>query len=190
MEEDIWSPTYGMKGKLDATVQASITSPSPSTFSRNANKTSTPAQISKSHPAPFEIKTGRTIAGTEHRAQTLLYTLLTSERYATPVESGLLYYTQTDEVVRVPVARNEIRGLISGRNLLAGFVARRGKGTFKWGKKEKVVEPEPAVAEAEVEPFLPTTIDDERICGRCYQVDACMLYRKVRSALVHQLTWR
>lgn len=27
--------------------------------------------------------------------------------------------------------------------------------------------------------FLPETIDDARICQRCYQVDACMLYRRV-----------
>lgn len=30
---------------------------------------------------PFEIKTGRTVAALEHRAQTMLYTLLMSDRY-------------------------------------------------------------------------------------------------------------
>lgn len=30
---------------------------------------------------PFEIKTGRMVGGIEHRAQTMLYTILVSERY-------------------------------------------------------------------------------------------------------------
>lgn len=33
-------------------------------------------------PTPFEIKTGRTNAGMEHRAQTMLYTLLMEDRYS------------------------------------------------------------------------------------------------------------
>ncbi|KIM72845.1 hypothetical protein PILCRDRAFT_736976 [Piloderma croceum F 1598] len=171
VEEDIWSPTYGLKGKLDATVQACITSPSPPTpFTLSS---STPSTIKTNHPAPLEIKTGRAIAGTEHRAQTLLYTLLASERYATAVPSGLLYYTQSEEVVRVPVGWNEIRGLIGVRNLLAGFVVRRGSA--RSGRKGK--------GEVMEEPFLPPTIDDERTCKRCYALDTCMLYRKVSSCL-------
>lgn len=164
VEEDIWSPTYGLKGKLDATVQALISSP-PSLPTQTRSTTT--------HPTPLEIKTGRAIAGTEHRAQTLLYTLLASERYATPVPAGLLYYTQSEEVVKVPANRNEIRALLAQRNLLAGFVVRRSRGrTGKSGKKREVdIE----------EPFLPATLDSERVCGRCYALDTCMLYRKVCS---------
>jgi hypothetical protein len=32
-------------------------------------------------PMPFEIKTGRAVGVMEHRAQTMLYTLLMEERY-------------------------------------------------------------------------------------------------------------
>jgi len=85
-----------------------------------------------------------------------------------------LYYTQSEEVVRVPVGWNEIRGLIGVRNLLAGFVVRRGSGSGRKGKGEEV-----AVEES----FLPPTIDDERTCKRCYALDICMLYRKVSSRL-------
>lgn len=162
VEEDIWSPTYGLKGKLDATVQVLISSPL--TLPTHARRTIT-------HPTPLEIKTGRAIAGIEHRAQTLLYTLLASERYATHIPAGLLYYTQSEEVVKVPVNRNEVRALLAQRNLLAGFVVRRSQGrTGKSGKR----------AEVDIEePFLPATIDSERVCGRCYALDTCMLYRKV-----------
>jgi DNA replication ATP-dependent helicase Dna2 len=68
----------------------------------------------------------------------------------------------------VPVGRNEMRGLVGGRNLLAGFVVRRGQGKTGKGEGE--------------DPFLPRTIDDERTCKRCYALDTCMLYRKVHSS--------
>ncbi|KAI0056156.1 Dna2-domain-containing protein [Artomyces pyxidatus] len=158
VEEDIWSPTYGLKGKLDASVQASISSlPSSST----SFLTLPPI----SRPVPLEIKTGRAVAGMEHRAQTMLYTLLMSERYGVPVNEGLLYYTQSEEVIAVPAARHEMRALVSVRNSIAEWMTRR----FRVGEGEGLHAPGK---------FLPETINDERICGRCYAVDACMLYRK------------
>ncbi|KAI6101441.1 Dna2-domain-containing protein [Pisolithus croceorrhizus] len=153
VEEDIWSPKYGLKGKLDASVQVVITE---TTTVQHAKK----APVLSSHTMPFEIKTGRSIAGMEHRAQTMLYTLLSEERYGVEVPSGLLYYTQSEEVVRVPRGRNELRALIITRNEMAGYMMRRTKPN--------------KVQEA----FLPATIDDERICKKCYALDACMLYRK------------
>ncbi|KIK93881.1 hypothetical protein PAXRUDRAFT_33817 [Paxillus rubicundulus Ve08.2h10] len=153
VEEDIWSPTYGLKGKLDASVQAVIAE---STIDKYVKK----EPLLSTHTMPFEIKTGRSIAGMEHRAQTMLYTLLAEERYGVEVPSGLLYYTQSEEVVRVPRGRNELRGLINARNEMAAYVMRRVN-------LSKVPEP-----------FLPPTIDDERTCKKCYAVDPCMLYRK------------
>lgn len=156
IEEDIWSPTYGLKGKIDASVQAVISdiedSSNPFTIAR-------PKRTTFTHAAPLEIKTGRAVAGMEHRAQTMLYTLLMSERYGMDVPSGLLYYTQSEEVVRVPTAKNEVRALMMKRNELAGYMMRRVRQESK--------------------PFLPPTIDDIRVCGRCYAVDTCMLYRRV-----------
>lgn len=172
VEEDIWSPTYGLKGKLDATVHAVISDPAPSTpFSRG-----NPERALASGPVPLELKTGRAVAGLEHRAQTMLYTLLLSERYGVDVPSGLLYYTQSEEVVRVPRMRNEIRGLIGARNEMAGFMMRRMRLRKAKGSSTKADE-----RDVEDEPFLPPTIDDERVCKRCYVVSSCMLYRKVCS---------
>lgn len=113
----------------------------------------------------------------EHRAQTMLYTLLVSERYGVSVKEGLLYYTQNDEVVRVPRGWNEIRGLIGGRNELAAYMMRRMRNTVGSRKGEDRVG---NIEELE-EPFLPPTIDDERVCKRCYALETCMLYRKVRT---------
>lgn len=47
-------------------------------------------------------------------------------------------------------------------------------------------------AEAEPEedrPLLPAPIDEERSCKRCYAVDACMLFRKVRSLPALSKRW-
>ncbi|KZT00075.1 Dna2-domain-containing protein [Laetiporus sulphureus 93-53] len=176
IEEDIWSPTYGIKGKVDASVQALISDSDTSLtdiFGRSAT--------TQSWVMPFEIKTGRPGAGMEHRAQTMLYTLLMAERYCSEVPSGLLYYTRSDEVVRVPAVRNEVRALIVARNEMAAYMMRRIR--FHTVKSESKVSVEDgAVADVEdtreVEPFLPPTIDDSWQCGKCYALNTCMLYRK------------
>ncbi|KAJ7109745.1 DNA replication factor Dna2-domain-containing protein [Mycena crocata] len=168
IEEDIWSPIWGLKGKIDATVLAVIS---------DSNSPHGKAVVT-SGPKPFEIKTGRPVAGLEHRAQTMLYTLLTEERYGAEVSSGLLFYTQSEEVVRVPAARNDVKGLIGARNEMAVYMTRR------------IQKPERRKAESgtkpldTAEPFLPPTIDDERVCKRCFALDTCMLYRKAVENVV------
>lgn len=174
VEEDIWSPTYGLKGKLDASVETVIgESSSGGTYLQKHMRPAPPPL--RTAPMPLEIKTGRATAGLEHRAQTMLYTLLMSERYGMDISSGLLYYTQSEEVLEVPRARNELRGLMMARNDMAAWMMRR---MSKEGSKK--VHKETEVEEA----FLPATIDDERICKRCYTLDTCMLYRKVREFYV------
>lgn len=64
VEEHIWSPNYGLKGNVDATVQATIKD----------------GPTSRVLTVPFELKTGKR-ANESHVAQTALYTLLTSDRY-------------------------------------------------------------------------------------------------------------
>jgi DNA replication ATP-dependent helicase Dna2 len=161
-----------LRGKIDASVQAVVTKTSTKpAFGFKSSTTAGPT--TRETPMPFEIKTGRSLGAVEHRAQTMLYTLLMSERYGVDVTSGLLYYTQTEEVVEVPLARNELRGLIMARNELASWMARRAP------KDKERNEPAQLIVEVE-EAFLPPTIDDERACKRCYVLDTCMLYRKVR----------
>lgn len=181
VEENIWSPTYGLKGKIDATVHSIISQPKVSSnpLGRRLQKGSDMETMTGA--VPFEIKTGRSVAGIEHRAQTMLYTLLIAERYHQQVDAGLLYYTQKEEVVRVPVVRNELRALIMARNDLAGYMRRR----HQLGE-ESVNDIEESV--------LPPSIDDERVCKKCFVVDTCMLYRRVSFfrlsaiwSLVHSL---
>ena len=64
VEEKVWSPLYGLKGNIDATVQVTLVND----------------EHEKTLTVPFELKTGKN-ANAAHRAQTSLYTLLLSNRY-------------------------------------------------------------------------------------------------------------
>ena len=64
VEEKVWSPIFGLKGNVDATVQVKL---------RNGTNEATLT-------VPFELKTGKH-SSAAHKAQTSLYTLLLSDRY-------------------------------------------------------------------------------------------------------------
>ncbi|OJJ40513.1 hypothetical protein ASPWEDRAFT_218869 [Aspergillus wentii DTO 134E9] len=65
VEEHIWSPMYGLKGNIDATVQVACHD----------------GESDKNLVIPLELKTGKRDTNQAHRAQTALYTLLLSDRY-------------------------------------------------------------------------------------------------------------
>lgn len=108
VEEHIWSPMYGLKGNIDATVQAVMKAPGEA-----SHRTLT---------VPLEFKTGKKDNNESHRAQTALYTLLFSDRYDIKVTCGVLYYLETAKTFRVERVRNEIRHMIIQRNELACYV--------------------------------------------------------------------
>lgn len=108
VEEHVWSPMYGLKGNIDATVQAQM----------DNEKKGQPLTL----VVPLELKTGMKDNKEAHRAQTALYTLLLSDRYDVEVTSGILYYMQTSKTFRIQGVRNEIRQMLIWRNLLASYV--------------------------------------------------------------------
>jgi DNA replication ATP-dependent helicase Dna2 len=65
VEEHVWSPMYGLKGNIDATVQVTMQDD----------------QGERTLTVPFEVKTGRNSSNAAHVAQTALYNLLLSNRY-------------------------------------------------------------------------------------------------------------
>lgn len=108
LEEHIWSPMYGLKGNIDATVQAQMKLPGESEI--------------RTLVVPLELKTGKRDSVEQHRVQTALYTLLLTDRYDINVTSGVLYYMETSKTFRVEGIRNEIRHMVIERNELACYV--------------------------------------------------------------------
>uniref|UniRef100_A0AAF6YJR7 DNA replication ATP-dependent helicase/nuclease DNA2 n=1 Tax=Bos taurus TaxID=9913 RepID=A0AAF6YJR7_BOVIN len=102
IEESIWSPRFGLKGKIDVTVGVKI---------HRGCKT-------KYKIMPLELKTGKESNSIEHRSQLVLYTLLSQERRADP-EAGLLLYLKTGQMYPVPAKHLDKRELLRLRNQMA-----------------------------------------------------------------------
>ncbi|KAK6211103.1 dna replication atp-dependent helicase dna2 [Colletotrichum tabaci] len=108
VEEHVWSPMYGLKGNIDATVQVTM---------RDGKDV-------KTLTVPFEVKTGKH-ANSNHMAQTALYNLLLSDRYDLNIVYGVLYYMETSQTMRIPTIRHELRHMIMQRNQLACHIRER-----------------------------------------------------------------
>ncbi|KAL2021260.1 hypothetical protein VTK56DRAFT_7339 [Thermocarpiscus australiensis] len=108
VEEHVWSPMYGLKGNIDATVQVTMWD----------------GKTSKTLTVPFEVKTGKN-ATANHQAQTVLYNLLLSDRYDIEIAYGILFYMETSQTLRIPAIRHELRHMIMQRNRLACYIRER-----------------------------------------------------------------
>jgi len=108
VEEHVWSPMYGLKGNIDATVQVTMRD----------------GKTWRTLTVPFEVKTGKN-ATANHQAQTVLYNLLLSDRYDVDVVYGILYYMESSQTLRIPAIRHELRHMIMQRNQLACYIRER-----------------------------------------------------------------
>lgn len=155
VEEHVWSPMYGLKGNIDATVQVTMQDD----------------QGERTLTVPFEVKTGKNSSNAAHVAQTALYNLLLSNRYgehmgpmplsalasANPLDLdvayGILYYLETSDISRIPAIRNDIIHMIIQRNQLACYVRDRIE--------------------------LPPVLKEDHKCQKCYAQEPCFLYHKL-----------
>ncbi|EDL32070.1 DNA2 DNA replication helicase 2-like (yeast) [Mus musculus] len=108
IEESIWSPRFGLKGKIDVTVGVKI--------HRDCKM--------KYKVMPLELKTGKESNSIEHRSQVVLYTLLSQERREDP-EAGWLLYLKTGQMYPVPANHLDKRELLKLRNWLAASLLHR-----------------------------------------------------------------
>lgn len=104
VEEDIWSPIYGLRGKVDATVEAKLLSPSER----------------GTYLLPMEIKTG--LEYVAHAAQASLYALLFKDRYDSHVSSFLLVYTKAGETRKCDISMHDLKSLVNLRNRITKFM--------------------------------------------------------------------
>ncbi|KAK0250489.1 DNA replication endonuclease-helicase Dna2 [Friedmanniomyces endolithicus] len=158
VEEHVWSPRYGLKGNIDATVQSTVIDH--------------PDEPAKNVVAPFEVKTGRTTQSPAHSAQTALYTLLLSDRYDVAVKAGILYYLESSTMSRIAPSVLEMRQMVQQRNRLAAYIHR--------AKHPRPVEEHngvPVLPSQEIEDSgLPAMLKDPFKCGRCYAQQSCFTY--------------
>lgn len=161
IEEHVWSPQFGLKGNIDATVQTTLAA-------AGAGQTRL--------IAPFEVKTGRTTQSPAHMAQTALYTLLLSDRYDVAIESGILYYLESSAMMRVKPPIVEIRAMVQQRNRVAGhiFAARNPAQQQEDAMDEGLSD---AVQSQAIEGSgLPQLLRNPFKCGRCYARQSCFAF--------------
>ncbi|KAK2650910.1 hypothetical protein Ddye_018399 [Dipteronia dyeriana] len=146
IEEMAWAPKYGLKGMIDASIRVKIES----------NRNERNEKI-----VPLEFKTGKAPNGQstmEHCAQVILYTLLMSERYLNHIDSGLLYYLQSDQTQGIMVRRSDVVGLIMRRNELANDILK-----------------------ASIMQHLPPMLRNPSMCRGCRHLDVCTIYHKAHG---------
>ncbi|XP_051883395.1 DNA replication ATP-dependent helicase/nuclease DNA2 [Pristis pectinata] len=148
VEENIWSPRFGLKGKIDVTASVKIHCRS----------------RSQKRVMPLELKTGKESNSVEHRSQVILYTLLSQELREDP-EAGFLLYLKTGAMYPVPGNRMDRRELLKLRNQLAFYLT----NGVDWAELKKTnAHPAP----------LPPIIGDKQACRFCSQRRNCALYSR------------
>jgi CRISPR/Cas system-associated exonuclease Cas4 (RecB family) len=155
IEENIWAPRYGLKGKIDATVEVKIHRVPRS----SVQHTTTPSVEVECSRIPFELKTGKMwtkLGSAEHRAQIILYTLMMEERYGVEVTGGLLHYLKAQHMQGVPAFPSEKRALLMLRNQVAHNLSNGNSTTLP-----------------------PEMLGLERICKRCSHLSQCCMYHNV-----------
>ncbi|KFQ76937.1 DNA replication ATP-dependent helicase/nuclease DNA2, partial [Phaethon lepturus] len=148
IEENIWSPRFGLKGKIDVTARVKI--------HRQSGV--------QSRIMPLELKSGKESNSIEHRSQVILYTLLNLERRVDP-EAGFLLYLKTGTMYPVSGARMDRRELLKLRNHVAFYLIH---STYK-----SAVARQQSQLSA-----LPPVIDDSQACKYCSQIHNCFLYSR------------
>ncbi|XP_017754506.1 PREDICTED: DNA replication ATP-dependent helicase/nuclease DNA2 [Eufriesea mexicana] len=100
IEENIWLPKLGIKGKVDVTVEVKINS--------------------KKKIMPLEIKTGKPSFSLEHRGQIILYIMMMTLT-GQDTDTGLLLYLRENSIQEINSGYPEKRDLILLRNTLASY---------------------------------------------------------------------
>ncbi|XP_037549479.1 DNA replication ATP-dependent helicase/nuclease DNA2 [Nematolebias whitei] len=150
IEENIWSPRFGLKGKIDVTAKVRIQNP--------RNRSRVPPE---EKTLPLELKTGKESNSIEHRSQVILYTLMSMERYNPEV--GLLLYLKTGNMHPVAASHMDYRELLKLRNTLVHHIHNGVKKSADHSQLSR----------------LPEILRDRQTCKYCPQRLNCALYQRV-----------
>lgn len=148
VEENMWSPWLGIKGKVDFTVKVN---------DKRLGKVK----------MPLELKTGRSSFSAEHKGQVTLYSMMMNqqngERKVTDGSpGGLLLYLKDGAIQHVPAGHNEKQGLVQLRNEMVKYLT----------------SPTTTSERGEIsEGPLPTRIDRVNQCNSCPLRVECTIYQ-------------
>ncbi|XP_068443578.1 DNA replication ATP-dependent helicase/nuclease DNA2 isoform X2 [Clinocottus analis] len=149
IEENVWSPRFGLKGKIDVTARVQIQNPRSGSHKTLEERT-----------VPLELKTGKESNSIEHRSQVILYSLMTLERYNS--EAGLLLYLKTGNMHPVVASHMDRRELLKLRNTLVHHIHNCVEKEAKRSRLSK----------------LPDILTDRQTCQYCPQKRNCALYER------------
>ncbi|XP_070763238.1 DNA replication ATP-dependent helicase/nuclease DNA2 [Enoplosus armatus] len=149
IEENVWSPRFGLKGKIDVTARVRIQRPRNGSLRTPEEKT-----------VPLELKTGKESNSIEHRSQVILYTLMSLERYNP--EAGFLLYLKTGNLHPVVASHMDRRELLKLRNTLVHHI-------------HNSVEKEAGQSRLS---RLPDILTNRQTCQYCPQRRNCALYER------------
>ncbi|XP_064613334.1 DNA replication ATP-dependent helicase/nuclease DNA2-like [Liolophura sinensis] len=149
IEENIWSPRFGVKGKIDLTVDVKI-------WGKSGK--------SETKVVPLELKTGKATYSAEHKGQVTLYSMMSSDRRDDPGQ-GLLLYLKEGSMQAISVNNANKGGLIQLRNDMSNYLHHRLQAvTSDDGKETHVIG------------RLPDPIHSRRTCEKCPQILNCAVY--------------
>uniref|UniRef100_A0A8C9ZK14 DNA replication ATP-dependent helicase/nuclease n=1 Tax=Sander lucioperca TaxID=283035 RepID=A0A8C9ZK14_SANLU len=147
IEENVWSPRFGLKGKIDVTARVRIQRPRSGSHNTPEERT-----------VPLELKTGKESNSIEHRSQVILYTLMSLERYNS--EAGFLLYLKTGNLHPVVASHMDSRELLKLRNTLVHHIHNCVEKEAKRSRLSR----------------LPEIVTDRQTCQYCPQKRNCALY--------------
>lgn len=104
VEDNVWSPTFGIKGKIDVVFDGEI-----------SNVTRLETDI-----LPLELKTGK--EHVSHLAQSSLYSLLLKDKYDVDVFMFLLVYTKEKISRAYDISSTDLKSLINLRNRITKYL--------------------------------------------------------------------
>jgi len=122
IEENIYIPKLGIKGRIDVTAEVNINS--------------------KRKIMPLEVKTGRASYSPEHKGQVILYLMMMGFRDQN-IDTGLLLYLKENMMQEIKSGHHEKRDLILLRNTLAHYFIKKPKDVNSESDLKAMELPEP-----------------------------------------------
>lgn len=168
IEENIWVPRLGLKGKVDVSVRI-----------RRRPKNGTHSK--ESAYMPLELKTGRASFSPEHTGQLILYQMMMSAVEGKQIDSGLLLYLREGVMREVKGSHNEQRDLILLRNEISYYLAKQFESYASIGKSsnDENIESNDLLTELlriSNIPELPEPINRANVCSQCPYNVLCSVY--------------